>query len=281
MQEPLTRRQATILSPLRYPGGKRRLVSFVKEALRLNGLRPDLYVEPFAGGASVALQLLNDGAVERIGLWERDPLVAAFWRVAFWDSEWLIKEMQSWKPTVALWERMRAYRPRSDRGKARKCLFLNRTSFSGILCSTAGPIGGRGQTSAYPIDCRFPKERLAKRLGQVARLSSRVAFVGEGDWARCTDRLDQLVETREVRREDVLVYLDPPFYHKANRLYRFCFDHDEHVRLRDALRTIPYPYLLSYDAAPEVEKLYANWNKQIGRVEVAILSGQCGRAETI
>ena len=69
-REPLRRSEASILSPLRYPGAKRRLCGFISEALKLNGLKPRLLVEPFAGGASVSLQLLNDGIVENVALAE-------------------------------------------------------------------------------------------------------------------------------------------------------------------------------------------------------------------
>jgi len=63
MKKPFSRREASILSPLRYPGAKRRLAGYVAEVLRLNSLRPKVLVEPFAGGASVFLQLLNDDLV--------------------------------------------------------------------------------------------------------------------------------------------------------------------------------------------------------------------------
>lgn len=85
----LARAEASILSPLRYPGSKRRFGGYVRRALELSGLKPEIFVEPFAGGASVALQLLNDGLVEKIGLIDRDPLVAAFWETVFFDTNWL------------------------------------------------------------------------------------------------------------------------------------------------------------------------------------------------
>src|SRR5438034_2267238 len=66
----LVRREVSILSPLRYPGAKRRLSGYIAEVLRLNGLRPKLFVEPFAGGASVALELLNRDLVDQIALAE-------------------------------------------------------------------------------------------------------------------------------------------------------------------------------------------------------------------
>ena len=47
-------RRRTVHSPLRYPGGKRRLVPYVAALLQANALQPGVLVEPFAGGASVA-----------------------------------------------------------------------------------------------------------------------------------------------------------------------------------------------------------------------------------
>jgi DNA adenine methylase len=59
-------RGRTVLSPLRYPGGKRWLVPYIAACLIENGLRPTLFVEPYAGGASVSLELSHLGFVERI-----------------------------------------------------------------------------------------------------------------------------------------------------------------------------------------------------------------------
>ncbi len=152
-KKPLIRETASILSPLRYPGAKRRLAGYLAQVLRLNKLRPKLFVEPFAGGASVALALLNDGLVEKIALGERDPLVAAFWKTVFRDPEWLVQEIQRIPVTIQKWRYFRTGKFRTDRDRALACLFLNRTSFSGILSDTAGPIGGYKQQSPYRIDC--------------------------------------------------------------------------------------------------------------------------------
>ena len=47
----------SILSPLRYPGGKSKISNFFKQFVKDNGLLDGVYVEPYAGGASVALSL--------------------------------------------------------------------------------------------------------------------------------------------------------------------------------------------------------------------------------
>lgn len=261
----LARGCVSILSPLRYPGGKRRLASYVAEAIRMNNLRPRLYVEPFAGGASVALQLLNDGLVERIALGEMDPLVASFWKTVFFDHDWLVRELRKVEPTLDAWNRFRQARPRSDRSRALACIFLNRTSFSGILSTTAGPIGGQAQSSDYTIGCRFPIETIIRRIEQAAALGDRVEFVHEGDWRETIERVKNL----RIPRAKILYYLDPPFYEKADRLYRYYFQNDEHQALHDALATLRGNYILSYDAVAPIVDLYSR--NGIGPAQVEML----------
>lgn len=260
----LARRNVSILSPLRYPGGKKRLAGYIAEAIRLNNLRPKLFVEPFAGGASVALQLLNDGLVERIALGEKDPLLAAFWKTVFTDHEWLIRALRETAPTLANWDRFKLARHRDDRGRALACVFLNRTSFSGIIAPGGGPLGGRAQTSAYALGCRYPVETLARRITQAAQLADRVLFVNHGDWRHTVRR----VKARKFRPHEVLYYFDPPFYHKAEKLYRFFFDEAGHRGLHDALGGLGQHWLLSYDAARPIIEMYGDNGIGPKRVEL-------------
>jgi DNA adenine methylase len=255
--------ERVVLSPLRYPGGKRRLMPYLAAALKVNDLEPDLFVEPFAGGASVALELLATGKVKRIGLAERDPYLAAFWATVFFDSDWLCAKIDEVEVSLAVWERMKQGRFRTRRNQALACLFLNRTSFNGTLHTRAGPIGGKAQASAYKIDCRFPRDRLKRRVRACAALSDRVAFVREAD------ALDVICDARRAANgKSLFFYLDPPFWAKADQLYRFSFRNGDHQRLSAALRHVKQPYLVSYDPAPEVEALYAGHECLIERVEL-------------
>jgi DNA adenine methylase len=259
----LVRPNAPILSPLRYPGAKRRLAGYVRRVLELNGRTPGLFVEPFAGGASVALQLLQDGVVSKIGLVDRDPLVAAFWKTVFFDADWLCARIADVEISLTQWKRMRALRTGSVRDQALACLFLNRTSYSGILASTAGPLGGWGQTSAYDLGCRFPRETLTKRVRQAADLADRVAFV----WSMSYKRAFTLLE-RGRTYPDRFYYIDPPFFKKAERLYRFAFTSRDHRVLRDRLVALRTPWLLSYDSLGDVEDLYGSLTQRPAQVEL-------------
>ncbi len=247
-------RRRRVLSPLRYPGGKRRLAPYVAAALAENYLRPALFVEPYAGGASVALELLDFDLVDRVVLADGDPMVSAFWETTFNDNDWLCDRVADITLDLKTWRRMKHTNFTTRRNLALACLYLNRTSFNGSLHPTAGPIGGAAQISDYPVGCRFPRDRLISRLRACAELKDRV------DVLEAQDGMKTLRDTRErARRENtsVFYYLDPPFWTKSSRLYRKSFNEPDHERLADALNWVTDKFLLSYDAAPEVVDLYS------------------------
>ena len=277
-------------SPLRYPGAKSGLVGvigdLVADAAQDLGT-PELFVEPFAGGASTSLRLAGAGLVQRVLLADADPLVARFWQVAAADTEWLIDRIMDEPVTLERWDHWRDWHPSDprDRDTAVKCLFLNRTTFSGILHGRAGPIGGRKQESKYKIDCRFNKEGLAARLRFVGDLyrSNRLADVWCKDWR---DTLDDVAEWYpQLIPNQVIAYLDPPYWSKSPQLYRKSFDPaggyadlsplrpvspleahawlDDlaHYKLAEYLRhAAQVRWILSYDDHPDLtrdERLYA------------------------
>jgi site-specific DNA-adenine methylase len=255
----------------------------------------NLLVEAFAGGASASLRMIGDGVVDRILLADADPLVAAFWQAAADDTERLVDRMyDEWKrfvraggsAAVERWDHWRAWTPGPDMtpgdrrlAAATKCLFLNRTTFSGILHGKAGPIGGRAQVSDYPIGCRWNPDAIAERLRYVGHLYDlgRLVDVWCKDWRQTLDDVPehypQLVPSR------VVAYLDPPYVEKSSVLYRTSFDprggyggdglgpsrpSDDslHLGLADYLRTkAQFRWLLSYDNHPTLTQspwLYAH-----------------------
>jgi len=57
--------------------------------------------------------------------------------------------------------------------------------------------------------------------------------------------------------QDVLIFADPPYYHKGNYLYRPKMKVDDHVRLASCLKRTPHKFILTYDDCEEVRSLYA------------------------
>jgi DNA adenine methylase len=232
-------------TPLRYPGAKTGLAPVIgqllKAASRHRSVRGvELLVEPFAGGASTSLRLVGDGTVRRILLADADPLVAAFWQVAASETDALIARMRaeyeqyiapSSMSAVQRWDYWRAWtppagaRPSTARFEtAVKCLFLNRTTFSGILHGRAGPIGGRAQASDFSIGCRFNPDSLAERIAYVGHLydAGRLVDVWCMDWRDTLDNTASVYKT--LVPDHVVAYLDPPYLRKSGKLYNTSFD---------------------------------------------------------
>jgi DNA adenine methylase len=54
-----------------------------------------------------------------------------------------------------------------------------------------------------------------------------------------------------------MVYLDPPYYSKGSQLYLNYYTAADHTALAEYLSDANFTWVMSYDNAPEVRKLYA------------------------
>lgn len=97
-------------SPLRYPGGKHRLAGFIQLAIQNLNMPYCTYVEPFAGGAGVALSLLLDGTVNRIVINDYDKAIYSFWRAVRQEPTSLIDLIQNTPVTIDEWHRQKEIR---------------------------------------------------------------------------------------------------------------------------------------------------------------------------
>jgi DNA adenine methylase len=235
-----------LVSPLRYPGGKAFLAPYVESILLQNELRPKVFVEPFAGGASVSLWMLGRDLVDKIALYDIDPLVAGFWWTVFNRKSDLSRRVETEPVDISNWNRLKQQRINGHSSNAWKCLFLNRTSFSGILAPSSGPIGGKSQTSAYRLDCRYYKETILGRIDELWRFRDRVYDVDTKTYSETLKMFE-----RKTKLEPCF-YFDPPFFHKADKLYNYFFAKEEHEIFLQRIRKLPIPWVLSYDYCSEV-----------------------------
>ena len=148
----------SILSPLRYPGGKSKISNFFKQFVKDNGLLDGVYVEPYAGGASVALSLLFDEYVSKIIINDKDRSIYAFWHSVLYDTENLCRLIAETPVTMENWKKLRELQKVDKKDQASlldlgfSTFFMNRTNRSGII--KAGVIGGYAQTGNYKMDAR-------------------------------------------------------------------------------------------------------------------------------
>ena len=86
-------------SPLRYPGGKGKLLPFFERLLTDNGLNDGTYIEPYVGGGAVALSLLLREYVHNIIINDKDRSIYAFWHSVLYN----VDKKESKKPIFWSW----------------------------------------------------------------------------------------------------------------------------------------------------------------------------------
>lgn len=242
-----------LFTPLRYPGGKARFAPLITDLINNNKLAGGHYLEPYAGGAGVALVLLMDGVVSHIHINDADPAVAVFWRAAVQETAELIMLVASEPVTMEAWYHWRAVMvgeieaTQVERGFA--TLFMNRTNRSGIL--KGGVIGGKAQGGTYKLDARFMRDELCLRLERIG-LHARQISVYEEDAHKLLLRCHQFLPSRS------LIYLDPPYYVKGAGLYRNFYKHVDHEQIARLLGSSRFrrPWIVSYDNVDEIRTMY-------------------------
>jgi DNA adenine methylase len=238
---------------LRYPGGKAPFASYIANVMKTNGVLGGHYMEPYAGGAGVALELLLHGHASHIHINDADPAVYSFWISVTQYSGELLDLLESTPITMEEWFKWRSVL--RDRGavsvieKGFATLFMNRTNRSGIL--NAGVIGGKNQDGDYKLDARFKKDVIAARIRDIAKRADDITVY-------CADSLELLNRCSEFLPKKSLIYLDPPYYLKGKGLYRNFYEHDDHVAIAKAIqnKAFKWPWIVSYDNAEEICAMY-------------------------
>ena len=90
-------------SPLRSPGGKRRLAPAITRLLEQNDLRDIQYVEPYAGGASLALSLLFEEYASDIHINDLSRPIYGFWHSVLNKTQELCERIERTPGTMAEW----------------------------------------------------------------------------------------------------------------------------------------------------------------------------------
>ncbi len=238
------------ISPLRYPGGKKKLTNFLVSILRLNSIDKGVYFEPFAGGAGAALNLLMMGHVRNIILNDADYNIFCFWQTIINNPETFIKQIKNVRITLSTWRRQKLILENSKQFDPLEVgfatFFLNRCNRSGIL--NAGPIGGLQQRGVWKINARFNKNELISRIEKISYYRESIKIYN-------LDAIDFLKMFSKTK--NCLFYLDPPYYIGGKRLYLNYYKHDDHVNLSKVIQgELIASWVLSYDNVPEIVKLY-------------------------
>ncbi len=255
-ENPTSVKRLTYFSPLRYPGGKGKLTPFIKDLIEENGLNDGIYVEPYAGGAAIGLELLFHEYVSQININDISRPIYAFWKSALNKTEELNRLIHDTKPTVRAWDKQKKIldhpSDHDDLSLGFATFFLNRTNRSGIL--NGGIIGGRAQTGPWKIDARFNPRELTFRIESIAKIKSKIKL----------SKMDAMKFLRKNIKNwpsKTLIYLDPPYYIKGKDLYLDYYEHADHHLIAEFVtkQIFKQNWIVSYDNVKPISQMYSGF----------------------
>jgi DNA adenine methylase len=234
-------------SPFRYPGGKTWFVPVFRNWIRNQYPKPEILIEPFAGGGIISLTALFENLVSHVVMVEIDEDIAAVWQsVVDGHAEWLAKRILDFNLTKEAVIQEISKTGVSIKEKAFQTILKNRTFHGGILAEGSGFLkhgeNGKG------ICSRWYPTTLAKRFKNLKLVADSITF-------RQEDGLGVIRKYSE--RDDVVFFIDPPYTaggkKAGKRLYRhFNVDHD---CLFDICNRLTGDFLMTYDNAEEVKTM--------------------------
>ncbi len=234
-------------SPFRYPGGKTWLIPRIRQWVNSLPNKPQMLIEPFAGGGSVSLTFAFENLANCVTMVELDEHVASVWQAILGhDAEWLAERIANFNITP---ETARAVLECHETGKremAFQTILKNRVVHGGILAPGSGFLkhgeNGKGITS------RWYPQTLKRRILDIQTIKHKIQIV-QGDG------LEVLREN--AHRTDSIYFIDPPYTaagkKAGTRLYTHnALDHKELFRIAETLHS---PFLMTYDNTPEIIQL--------------------------
>lgn len=227
------------------------------EVLKANGLEGGHYVEPYAGGAGVAMELLVDGHVGHVHLNDSSYHVYSFWHSALTHTDEFCAKISRSLLNVDEWlahrEILRHPDQYSELEVGFATFYLNRTNRSGVL--TGGVIGGLSQNGKWKIDARFPRNELIRRIELIGVLRNSITL-------RNSDAEDFFSNHLPTLPDQTLVYCDPPYFEKASRLYLNHYEPDDHARIAETIQRLEnLKWMVSYDGVEQILGYYASRRK--------------------
>ena len=216
------------------------------------GHRGGTYIEPFAGGAGIAIELLEKEVVTQIVINDLDKGIYSFWRAITTETDRFIDAINNVPLTIDEWKKQRQIviehnkRYSFDLGFA--TFYMNRTNRSGII--KGGVIGGLGQDGNWRLDARFNKEELIKRISNIADKKKSIHIYNK-------DIESFLLNYAPQYEENAFIYFDPPYFEKGKQLYLNFFNYNDHLRIEKVInRYVNCDWIITYDDVPEVAHIY-------------------------
>lgn len=258
-------------SPLRYPGGKRKLAPLIRKMIEKTEKK--IYIEPFAGGASVALELVETGTAEIIVLNDSDIRIYAFWKAILNETNRFIKTIETVPLTIDEWEKQReiCINPNEyslfDIGFS--TFYMNRTNRSGIL--KGGVIGGNNQNGSYTMDVRFNKKHLIERIRRVTEKKDRIYLYN-------SDVRDFIDDIFPKYADQAFCYYDPAYVKAGSSVYMKSLKTSDHIEIAQKITNLKDDnWIITYDNEQIIKDIYKDHPIREFDLNYSISSNRVGR----
>jgi DNA adenine methylase len=230
---------------LKWAGGKRWLAP--RLGLIVGTPLAGRLVEPFLGSGSVFFALKPATAL----LADSNADLIATFRGVRKDPKGVLTDLSALQIEKSVFREMRSSRPKADRDRAVRLIYLNRTAFNGLY-----RVNQKNEFNV-PFGCK-PGTKLADHTVITAASAALQAAT-----LRCQDFRDTLKEIRTA--EDVL-YIDPPYTvkHDSNGFRRYnnnifsWKDQEDLAALTSILATNGVRIIISNAHHHEVRRLYSS-----------------------
>lgn len=253
------------LNFFRYAGGKQKLITFILPKIEnyfQKNQEYKTYIEPFFGGGSIGLSLLENPNIDNYILNDIDVSLICLWQSVQFYKDKLIDKIKSYKPTVEDFFSFKKNLLNVDKFPNNKndliqCgfekLVIHQISFSGLGTKSGSPLGGINQNSNYKIDCRWSVNNLIKKINKVNEILSKknVQFT-------CNNILKDKFQIKKS-----FFYFDPPYLEKGQELYQYAFNENNHIELKSFIEKLDNNWLLSYDNHDNILEIYKNYKIEL------------------
>jgi DNA adenine methylase len=226
--------------PLKWAGGKRWLVSYIKPLWEANSQRR--YVEPFCGGLAVVLGLQPKQAL----LNDVNPHLINFYRHV---QNGLAMRIQMRNDEKLFYRQRDRFNRLIRGGKAQSVegaqlfYYLNRTCFNGL--------------------CRFNKSGdFNVPFGTYKSINYAADFADYGQILRGWEFSNEDVESLRLQGED-FVYADPPYDVEFTTYSAGGFSWNDQVRTAKLLANHTGPVAISNQATPRIVELYESFGFEL------------------
>lgn len=250
-------------SPLRYPGGKIKMAPFLRQLLKDNPKIKN-YIEPFAGGAGIAINLLLNNLIDHITLNDYDIAIFCFWKSLVENNKEFMELFENTPITISEWHNQRFIFQNLEKRNIKNLstseiiqlgfstFYMNRTNFSGILRG-ATPVGGLKQTGKWKLDCEFNKERLRPLLIKIGQKAENIT-ISNLDMVNSLSSLNK--GNSNYTDTESLMFIDPPYIKQGKRLYLPIKTMEDHKKIALQIKNLSCHWLLTYDAVNELMDYY-------------------------